>query len=69
MLPVRLGLGMAAPSCGTQVLLFAILMLNPFKRQIDIIFLWNVKAGSKLLVLPAWERHPALVSLINDTVT
>ena len=48
---VRLGLRMAAPSCGTQALSFSILMLDAFRRQIDLIFRWKVKAGSKLLVV------------------
>lgn len=42
---------MAAPSYGTQAVLFSVLMLIPFKKQIDLTFLWNIQAGSKLLVI------------------
>lgn len=51
MFPLRPGLGMAAPACGIQALLFSILMLSPSKRQIDLIFLWHKQAGSKLLLM------------------
>lgn len=58
MWPVWLGLRVAAPSRGPRALLFSVLMLNPFKRQIDLIFLWNIKVGSKLLVITSLGVPP-----------